>query len=228
MTAQPETTQRIPLSRERVLGVAVEQADQGGLSAVSMRKLAQSLGVEAMSLYNHVDNKEDVLDGMLEIVMEEINQTVDSLDRQGLHWKTAMRNRILAARAVLLQHKWAPSVMETRTRLSPATIRYHDELLGIMIEGGFTFDIAHHAMHALGSRALGFTQELFEPEDGDEEVDMEAIKQMSDLYPNITAMLAEVMHEGPETTLGWCDDQSEFEFGLDLILNGLDALIESP
>lgn len=216
--------QRTPLSRERVLEAAVAQADEGGLSEVSMRKLAQSLGVEAMSLYNHVDGKDDVLDGMLEIVIEKINREVEALPTSGLDWRTIMRTRILKAREVLLEHKWAPRVMETRTEVSQPVMKYFEGILAIFVAGGFSYDLAHHAMHALGSRALGFSQELFEPEDGEEETEMDeaTMRQMAGLYPHMVAMLSEVAHEGPDTTIGWCDDQTEFVFGLDLILDGLD------
>jgi AcrR family transcriptional regulator len=227
---KPQTDQRTPLSRERVLEAAVAQADQGGLTEVSMRKLAQSLGVEAMSLYNHVDGKEDVLDGMLEIVMGEINEAVDAMASEGLSWKTIMRNRILGAREVLLRHKWAPRVIETRTQVSQSMMGYFEAILETFVTGGFSYDLAHHAMHALGSRALGFSQELFEPEDGEEDTELDAatIQQMAAIYPQMAAMLDNVAHEGPDTTIGWCDDQTEFEFGLDLILDGLDRRLASP
>ncbi|MET0697718.1 MAG: TetR/AcrR family transcriptional regulator C-terminal domain-containing protein, partial [Acidimicrobiia bacterium] len=133
--------------------------------------------------------------------------------------------RILAAREVLLRHRWASRLIETRTAISPTTMRYFDELLGVLHAGGFSYDLAHHAMHALGSRGLGFTQELFEPENADEgDEDMtEAMAEMADQFPHLTGMMMEVAHDDPDSTLGWCDDQFEFEFGLDLILEGLEA-----
>jgi hypothetical protein len=105
-------------------------------------------------------------------------------------------------------------------------MRYFDGVLGVFRGGGFSYDLAHHAMHALGSRALGFTQELFEPDneaDGDEDVTV-LLEQMADQFPYLTEMMMEVSHDDPDSTLGWCDDQFEFEFGLDLILDGLDRL----
>lgn len=217
---------RVPLSRARVLRTAVEVADRGGIDALTMRRLAQELGVEAMSLYHHVANKEAILDGVIEVVLGEI---VDEVDRAGApapadDWKQALRSRILVAREVFLRHPWAPRVLETRTTMSPVVVGYFDGVLGTLRAGGFTWDLAHHALHALGSRVLGFTQELFEPDDADA-ADAEAmamLEQMADQFPHIVGMMAEVGHDDPDSTLGWCDDQYEFEFGLDLILDGLE------
>lgn len=225
---KPSTEPRIPLSKERVLGAAVSLADQGGIESLTMRNLAHELGVEAMSLYYHVANKEAVLDGVVEVILSEIEQSVTTIDGPSApgDWKRAMRMRILAAREVLLRHPWAPAVIEGRTTMSPATVRYFDAVLGLFREGGFSYDLAHHALHALGSRALGFTQELFDPNDtqGGEEDSMAMLEQMADQVPHIVGMMMEVAHDDPDSTLGWCDDQTEFEFGLDLILNGLEGL----
>jgi AcrR family transcriptional regulator len=216
---------RVPLSRRRVLAVAVEIADRDGLDPLTMRRLAQELGVEAMSLYHHVANKEAILDGLVEVVMGEIQDAVNGVEAPAPEddWRAALRSQILAARQVLLRHRWAPRVLETRTTMSPAVIGYFDGVLGILRAGGFSYDLAHHSLHALGSRALGFTQELFEPDDpnaGDADATA-MIEQMADRFPHIVGMLAEVAHDDADTTLGWCDDQFEFEFGLDLILEGL-------
>jgi AcrR family transcriptional regulator len=215
---------RIPLNRRRVLGAAVDLADREGLEALTMRRLAQELGVEAMSLYHHVANKEAILDGVVEVVLGEILETVDRADAPAPQddWLTALRTRILAARAVLLRHPWAPQVIETRTTMSPAIVGYFDGLLGILRSGGFSYDLAHHALHALGSRALGFTQELFEPDDPDPSAGDAMLEQGADQFPYIVGMLTEIAHDDPDTTLGWCDDQYEFEFGLDLVLDGLE------
>jgi AcrR family transcriptional regulator len=225
---EPRSRDRDPLTRERVLRAAVDLADRGGLEALTMRNLARELGAEAMSLYYHVANKEAVLDGVLDVVMDEINEAVSTVGglSAGEDWKTLMRARILAAREVLLGHRWAPRVIETRTTISPSTMRYFDDLLGVLRAGGFSYDLAHHAMHALGSRGLGFTQELFEPDNADEadEEMADAMADMADQFPHLTGMMMEVAHDDPDSTLGWCDDQFEFEFGLDLILEGLDRL----
>ena len=223
--AEPASEPRLPLSRERVLRAAVKIADEGGIEALTMRRLAEDLGTEAMSLYYHVASKELVLDGIAELVVAEINDVVGMIDEPsaGARWKTAVRRRILAAREVLLRHPWAPRVFETRTSASPAVLLYFDGLLGLMRDGGFSYDLIHHAMHALGSRALGFTQELFDPSGGDggDEADAE-LESMASQIPNLVGMLMEVAHDDPDSTLGWCDDQTEFEFGLDIVLDGLD------
>jgi len=227
--AQPGSGPRVPLSKERVLRAAVNLADESGIESVTMRRLADELGAEAMSLYYHVANKEDVLDGIADAVAREINQAVDQAGEpsDAANWKTAMRRRILAARQVLLRHRWAPGLFETRTTTSPAIIRHFDALVGLMRDGGFSFDLAHHALHALGSRALGFSQELFDPGDGPGDVTA-APADMASQFPHLAAMLTEIAHDDPASTLGWCDDQTEFEFGLDLILNGLDSLRQTP
>ncbi|TDD71049.1 TetR family transcriptional regulator [Jiangella aurantiaca] len=217
---------RVPLSRDRVLRAAVRIADEAGIGALTMRRLAEELGAEAMSLYYHVANKDEVLDGIADVVAREINEVVDALDvpSAGAQWKTAVRRRILAAREVLLRHPWAPAVFETRAAMSPEILLYHDRLLGLMRDGGFSYDLGHHALHALGSRALGFSQELFDPGDGSGAD--EALAGFAERLPHLVGMLAEIAHDDPDSTLGWCDDQAEFEFGLDLILEGLDRLRE--
>ncbi|SEG24537.1 regulatory protein, tetR family [Thermomonospora echinospora] len=217
---------RIPLSRRRVLRAAVELADRDGLDALTMRRLAQEVGAEAMSLYHHVANKEAVLDGVVEVILGEITAAVDGVEAPSPEedWQAALRARILAAREVFLRHRWAPQVLESRTNTSPAVIAYYDQVVAILRAGGFSFDLAHRALHVLGSRALGFTQELFQP-GGAETADAEAaamMEQMADQFPNIVGMLADAIHDDPDGTLGFCDDQFEFEFALDLILEGLE------
>jgi AcrR family transcriptional regulator len=225
--AEPGSQPRLPLSRQRVLRAAIEVADQGGIESLTMRRLAEELGAEAMSLYYHVASKEDLLDGIAEAVVTEINDIVGGLDvpAAGAGWKTAVRQRILSAREVLLRHPWAPRVLETRTNTGLPVLLYYDGLLRLMRDGGFSYDLIHHALHALGSRALGFSQELFDPSGGasDEET-AAALDSMTAQIPHLAAMFTEVAHDDPETTLGWCDDQTEFEFGLDLILDGLDKM----
>ncbi|HZB29200.1 MAG TPA: TetR/AcrR family transcriptional regulator C-terminal domain-containing protein [Streptosporangiaceae bacterium] len=228
--SQPRTEPRIPLSRERVLYAAVDLADKGGIESLTMRRLAEEVGAEAMSLYYHVANKQEVLDGIVDVIAQEINDVVDKIDAPatGADWKMAVRRRILAAREVLLRHPWAPGVLETRTKASLAIVRYLDGLIGLMRAGGFSYDVAHHALHALGSRALGFTQELFNPGAGSADEEANAmLASMADRLPHLVAMLSEIAHDDPDSTLGWCDDQREFEFGLDLILDGLDRMRET-
>ena len=238
------TAARSTLTRARVLDSAVALADRDGLGALTMRSLARELGIEAMSLYHHVANKEDLLDGVVDVIAAEIQDAVGRLepladDAPLAMWKPAMRRQILAARSVLLRHPWASTVLETRTSFSLHIVRYYDSLLGLMRRGGFSYDLVHHAMHALGSRALGFSQELFQPDgatagsaaggaaaEGADDAATAMLEQMAQEVPHMIEMLAEVSHEGADSTLGWCDDQSEFEFGLDIILDGLDRLAE--
>jgi AcrR family transcriptional regulator len=210
---------RAGLNRERVLRAAVELADESGIESVTMRVLARRLGVEAMALYNHVANKEALLDGMVDVVWSEINDATTAIDGE---WKAAMRRRILAARDVLLRHRWAPGVLESRTNDSSPMSRYYDSLIGLFLAGGFSYDLTHHALHALGTRALGFTHEPWDDSQPLPDPSLVA-QQMAGEYPNIAAMLENVSHD-PDTTLGWCDDQFEFEFAVDLLLDGLEQL----
>ena len=206
---------RKPLTKERVLRAAVDLADKGGIESLSMRKLAQELGVEAMSLYNHVRNKDDILDGVVDVVVGEIQIPPETAE-----WRASLRQTILSARGVLLRHPWAPRVIESRKNPSPATFQYFESVIGILRKGGFSVDLTHHALHALGSRVLGFTQELFNDSDelasGPDAAAMYA--RMAEQFPNMIEMAMAVSHEGG---LGGCDDDVEFAFSLDLILEGL-------
>jgi AcrR family transcriptional regulator len=230
------TTYRAGLTRDRVFRAAVRVADQGGVTALTMRKLAQVLGVEAMSLYHHAADKDEVLDGMVDVVVNEINARVAEIGappgETDAMWKTGVRQRILAARQVLLGHPWAPGVIESRTTMSPTVMRYYDSLVQLLRETGLSVSLVHHAMHALGSRALGFTQELFAPRnDVDSGLDVAAIMrgQLAEEYPYITEIaVIEAGNHDTDSTLGWCDDQVEFEFGLDLLLDGLERLHKHP
>ena len=224
---EPRPRSRDPLTKERVLNAAVALADERGLETLTMRNLAHELGVEAMSLYYHLPNKEAVLDGMVDSLVAEINTLVSDTEVDS-DWKAAMRQRILTARQVMLRHRWAPGVIESRINMSESIVRYFDALLGVFRAGGFSYDLAHHAMHALGSRALGFTDELFEPDENTSDEDsMAMLEQMADQVPYLVGMMMEISHDDPDSTLGWCDDQTEFEFGLDLILDGLDRVLET-
>ena len=223
---------RPPLTRERVLRAAVELADTRGIEALTMRNLGQDLGVEAMSLYNHVANKEDVLNGLVEVVAGEVVAAVGEIGPPAdpAEWKAVARERILAAREVLLRHRWAPSLLESRTDIPPSLLGYYDSLLGLMREAGFSLDLAHHALHALGSRALGFTQELFVTDDKDVDPNVAALmfQQMAGAYPAPHGPAAD-RRARPRLVIGppgGCDDQFEFEFGLDLLLDGLERLRE--
>jgi hypothetical protein len=122
----------------------------------------------------------------------------------------------------MLRHRWAPGVLETRTTMSLDIVRYFDGVVGILRAGGFSHDLAHHSLHALGSRVIGFSQELFDPGDAAGDSSEEMLAAMAAQIPHLVAMLGEVAHDDPGSTLGWCDDQTEFEFGLDVVLDGLE------
>jgi AcrR family transcriptional regulator len=212
---------RTPLNRERILGAAVELADRDGLEALSMRNLAQAFDVVPMALYRHVANKDEMLDGMVDLVVGEIDPPETELE-----WKRAVRRRILSARRMLLRHPWAARVIESRTDPTPAVVGYFDEMIGLFLAGGFSIELTHHALHAMGSRLLGFTQELFDDTpDVDPEVEKEMYEAMAAAYPNIGRMIAIVTHDD-SSRVGdrGCDDQVEFEFALDLMLDGLERL----
>jgi AcrR family transcriptional regulator len=206
---------RAPLTRERVLTAAVDLADREGIEAVSMRRLGQGLGVEAMSLYTHVRGKEDLLAGMADLVVGEV-----ALPSGAGSWKAALRTTILGARGVMLRHRWAPAVLESRAEPGPATLRYIDAILGIMRGGGLSVDVCHHALHVLGSRVLGFSQDLFD--DGAEQ-DAAALAAfaaaLAESHPHVVEIALAASHEGG---LGPCDDDVEFRYALDLILDGLE------
>jgi AcrR family transcriptional regulator len=229
---QPDVAEkpRSPLTRERVLHAAVALADERGIESLTMRNLGQALGVEAMSLYNHVANKEDVLDGLVEVVVGEVLAAVDEIEPPSspAEWKDVMRRRILVAREVLLRHRWAPGVLESRTDIPPSLVPYYDSLLGLMREAGFSLDLAHHAMHALGTRSIGFTRELFVTDDKDVDPEVAALmlQQMAGRFPYLTELMRVVSHDAGSTLGSGCDDQFEFEFGLDLLLDGLERLRE--
>jgi AcrR family transcriptional regulator len=209
---------RETLTRQRVLEAAVALADRDGIGAVSMRRLGQELGIEAMSLYTHVRSKEDMLDGMVDVVMAEVPAR-----RGRAGWKARLRRQILDARAVLLRHAWAPAIIETRLEPGPATLRQFDRVMGILREGGFSLEMTHHAIHLLGSRLLGFTRELFD--DSESAPDPETIRAMAEqlgpAYPFVAEMALGATHEGG---LGGCDTDLEFVFALDVILDGLERL----
>lgn len=215
---------RLPLTRDRVLQAAIAYADKAGVEALSMRRLGQELGVEAMSLYNHIANKEDLLDGMVDVIVQEIEEPASTGD-----WKTILRARILSARQALLRHPWASAVMVTRTNMTPTMMRYMDSVIGILRRGGFSIDLAHHTIHVLGSRMLGFAQELYddtEELEASPEIAAIMLKQMADEYPHITELAMEISHDEGSIVGTGCDDLFEFEFALDLILDGLERSLE--
>jgi AcrR family transcriptional regulator len=215
-TTSPTAT-RVPLTKTRVLEAAVALADRDGIDALSMRKLGQELGVEGMALYRHVRDKEAILDGIVDVVMGEVAGPEPSPD-----WKAGLRALALASRAVMLRHPWAPAVIVSRPDVGPATLRHIDRVLGLLDAAGFSLDMAHHALHVFGSRVFGFTQDPFN-DTTDVRPDPEraaAIAQgLAAVYPNVGKLAMAASHDGG---LGGCDDDFEFAFGLDLILDGLE------
>lgn len=217
-------TPRAPLSRERVLATAVELADREGIQAVTMRHLASALGVEAMSLYHHLPGKDALLDGLVDAVLVEVDEATSALPETD-EWRTAVRERCLAARTVMLNHPWAPALIGSRSTIPPSVYGHFEAIVAAMVEGGLSYHLAHRGIHALGSMALGFVQELFTPtaSGGSTDVDHaeEELAAMADMLPHVMAMVASEIHDNDGDMLGWCDSQAEFEFTLDLLLDGL-------
>ena len=211
---------RTPLTRERVLRAAVRLADKDGLDALSMRRLGQQLGVEAMSLYKHVANKDEILDGMVDAVFAEID-----LPDAGTDWRTAMRERAISARQALLRHPWAIGLMDSRAGPGPATLRHHDAVIGSLRRGGFSIQATAHAFSLVDSYIYGFVlQESSLPFRTTEELTQVAEAMLPRAsaagYPYITEMTVEVALQPGYTYAG------EFEFGLDLILDALERMRE--
>jgi AcrR family transcriptional regulator len=204
-----------------VLHAAVALADASGSESLSMRKLGEAVGVEAMSLYHHVANKDDLLDGMIDVVFAEIDLSSGEGD-----WKTAMRQRALSARRVLARHGWAIRFMESRTTPGSATLRHHDAVLGCLRKAGFSVELAAHAFSVLNSYIYGFAlQERALPFHTPKETaklaqDMLASFRVAE-YPHLAELTRQnILQPG-------YDYGKEFEFGLDLILDGLEKISES-
>lgn len=214
--AKKTAKQRPVLRKDRVLRAAVQLADKGGIEALSMRKLAQKLRVEAMSLYNHVANKDEILDGIVDTIVGEI-----TVPQTRSHWRKAMRGRAISAHEVLLKHPWATMLIVSRANVGPAMLRYVDSTIGCLVGAGFSYAVADHAWNAIDSYVYGFTlQKLNFPFDPDEYADVaKASLPMipSDEYPHLHAMSQEVI-------TGKHDGIHNLTFGLDLILDGLEPL----
>ena len=204
------------LSRERVLAAAVALADESGIDALSMRKLGERLGVEAMSLYRHVANKDALLDGMVDDVFGEIDLPLDERS-----WRTAMRRRAVSLREVLTRHPWAVPLMQSRTDPGPGTLEHLDALIGILRGGGFSVEMTAHALSAVDAYVYGFAlQERalpFDTEERSTEVIQQILAAMSGVErPHLVEFAREhVLRPGYDYGL-------EFEWGLDLVLDGLD------
>ena len=211
---------RLPLSRERILRAATALADAGGIESLTMRRLGEELGVEAMSLYKHVANKDDLLDGMTDAVFAEIG-----LPDGASGWRTAMRERAISVRAVLARHPWATSLMQSRTSPGPATMRHHDTVIGTLRGAGFSVALAAHAFSALDSYIYGFAlqQRSLPFETGEQAAEIaDAIlaRFPADDYPHLAELtIQHVLQPG-------YDYGDEFEFGLALILDGLERALD--
>src|SRR5438067_1964683 len=222
--AKQAAKRRAALSRERILRAAISLADRGGFESLSMRKLGDKLGVEAMSLYNHVRNKEDMLDGMVDVVFSEID-----LPPGGVDWRSAMRQRAISVRQVLTRHPWANGLMESRTTPGAANLRHHDAVLGSLRAAGFSIDMAAHAYSILDGYIYGFTlTELtlpFGSSEGAAGVAEMAGNIMRGFRPGEYPYPAEMAVDRamkPGYKYG-----DEFEFGLDLILDGIERVNSS-
>jgi AcrR family transcriptional regulator len=221
MAAQTDSSAapRTPLTKERVLRAAVVLADRDGVGSLSMRKLAQELGVEAMSLYHHVAGKDAILDGIVDVVFSEIELPSDRAD-----WKAAMRQRAISARQALRRHPWATALMESRPTPGPATLRHHDAVLGILRRAGFSVELAAHAYSLRDSHIYGFALQEASLPFGTAEEAAEAAQTImaefpADQFPYLTEIAVEhVLQPG-------YDYGNEYLFGLDLILDGLERAL---
>ena len=212
-------TGRGRLSPERVLRAAVALADSGGIESLTMRRLGQDLGVEAMSLYKHVANKDALLDGMVDLVFAEIELPSGDTD-----WRTAMRDRAVSTRAALIRHPWATPLMQSRTAPGPATLRHHDTVIGTLRGAGFSVELTAHAFSVLDGYIYGFAMQQrslpFDTLEEAQEVGRQMFARMpAGAYPHLTELTVQhILRPG-------YDYGDEFEYGLDLILDGLDRAL---
>jgi AcrR family transcriptional regulator len=212
--------ERTRLDRDRVLDAAVALADEVGLEATSMRRLAETLGVTPMALYKHVADREELVDGMVDVVVAEIEKLL-AADRRprAAEWRSAVRRRILTARAVVLRHPWAQDAIVTRTRSSPVVLSYMDALIGALQAGGLPLALVHNAMHALSTRMWGFTRDVFPTPElpADPAARAAMLDEFARVYPHIVSMVGAVAADGG------CRDDEEFAFALDLLLDGVES-----
>jgi AcrR family transcriptional regulator len=209
-----QTEPRLPLSRDRILDAALDLADETGIESLTMRKLGQALGFEAMSLYNHVANKDDVLDGILDLVLEESEMPSPAGD-----WDTAIRSSAISVHQALRRHPWGCNLLMAPARIRPARLRYMDSLLGRLREAGFSAETTYHAYHVLDAHIFGFS--LWQANHS------YTAAKVSDLVAQFTRMIPAdeypYLHEHGRQHLtdGPLHDVSAFEFGLDFIIDGL-------
>ena len=217
--ARCTTQKRAPLTRDRVLRAALELADEGGTAALTMERIGRRLGVEAMSLYRHVRNKDDILDGIVDLVFAEIELPADRSN-----WRTVLRAQSISTRAALRRHPWAITLMESRMAPGPANLRSHEDTLTVLLESGCSATMATHAYNLVDSYVLGFAlQEVNMPFSNAEELAAmgeDLLAQVpADTYPSFVRVSAELLASG-------FDYGDEFEFGLDLILEGVERALQ--
>ena len=208
------TEPRLPLSRDRILHAALELTDESGIDSLTMRKLGQALGFEAMSLYNHVANKDDVLDGILDLVLAESEPPSPAGD-----WDAAIRTSAISVHDALRRHPWSCTLLMAPGRIRPARLRYMDLLLGRLREAGFSAETTYHAYHVLDGHILGFslweTSHTYTAEEVSNFEAKVAQTITADAYPYLREHVEQHSDEGPH------HEVSAFEFGLDLIVDGL-------
>lgn len=215
--SSPASDRRAPLTRDRVLGAALALADAGGLESLTMRRLGEDLEVGPMALYRHVRNKDDLVDGLVDLVFAEI-----SLPEAGVDWRTAMRERAISLNDVLLRHRWAIGLMESRRNPGPANLRHHDAVIGSLLRAGFDMAMAAHAYSLIDAYVYGFAlTKMSLPFESGEEVAEVAETMLQpfpvNAYPNLAAFITEhAMQPG-------YDYGDEFGYGLDIVLDGLEA-----
>lgn len=219
-----EESRRVGLTRARVVRAAIELADSHGLDAVTMRRVAEGLGVVPMALYKHVGDKEDLVDGMVDALIEEFPPTPETTD-----WQQAVATVVGGARKVVTAHPWARRALETRTVRTPVVLGYMERISQCFLVAGFTPDQTHHVMHLLGSRIWGFSPELFtDPAGGTRsgrKSDPRRPAPDPADYPGILAIAAEAHTRRPGATR--CDEDFEFGFALEVLLSGIARLREA-
>lgn len=208
------TTSREGLSRDRILAAAVALADEGGLDAVSMRQVGDALGFEAMSLYRHVRDKDDLLDGMVETIVASFPARDGTLD-----WRESLRTLVRGAHAELLAHPWVAALATSRPAVGPARLRFVDSVLATLLAGGCSLQLAHDAMHAVEVHVFAFTHQELRLNAGASAhgYQLDAVRGDSALYPHLAAMLATATH----------DHVAEFEFVLELLIVGIERAIST-
>ena len=210
-----ETTLRTPLTRKRIIEAAVELADEQGIEALSMRKLGHSLGVEAMSLYNHVGGKDDILDGMVDGLFAEIGVPLPN----GGDWKSAVTETATRAKDVFAAHSWAVPLITSRELTGPSAFALMDRTLGVLLDAGYPMDLVHHAWHVISSHVMGYafqeTSSTWGKDSDHDHAKADALlREYGEQFPNVAKLVPHLME---------CSHDEEFQFGLDIILSGIEA-----